>query len=470
MRPATAMCSTQAAVCPPGTPFIIRNLRGRSASTRGPLPRGSTSLADPHRPTMSGETSTVAFGSLQAVTISKRGDTIPTRGPKMQLANRLAPATVHALATLQHPTIRRGPSWTPVNWFQAALMEPHRHRVGVRIPKDILALQANVMKTLSTSAAISTKQLRGLLQKALAFRSLVPHGDWTGTLCMFVQSKLDAAEISPPVAARYVGMLMAGLERLGHVMDRPTVDDFRRGLRAMKHDDPNQALPMDRASLSVLAHSEGDAKYIPVILMWRGLGRWDDFRGDTFPATGRNIALLRFEQERMARRGEHRRMRTRVVIDLNGVTKATKPPRPQPTYRCDHYVAYEFFGSRALAAHRYLSPLEGTDQPLIPWTTAQWLAKLKALPVPATVLAERGLKDGHWSLHSVKVGAAQAFRQLVEMQAGTAKAAELMHRALRHSNSATVPQALLQQTVCYHRHDPWFVATANGILQYTNQL
>jgi hypothetical protein len=53
---------------------------------------------------------------------------------------------------------------------------------------------------------------------------------------------------------------------------------------------------MDKVTIAHLAEMHG---WAPVTLMWKTLARWDDLRGETHPATGRNVALLHWENERV---------------------------------------------------------------------------------------------------------------------------------------------------------------------------
>jgi hypothetical protein len=388
-----------------------------------------------------------------------------TRHPVAHLAKRnvVMPKAVSAAARRVLPVVRSPKLWTPVQWFARMLMGPHRHRQGVAIPVDVDRLQENVMATLVQSAPRSTPQLKGLVQKVLAFREAVPAGDPTATVLMFLQSKVDTGAIKRRVAAKYCSQVGTALERLGFAMDHPTLKDFRAGLRAIADDEETaQAIPLDRETKDRIAADHGRP---PVNLMWRTMSRWSDLANPAFPARRKHVEFLSFEHRRPARRGGGPMPRATlvccVVLNLNGLTKQTSPPLPQPQWRCDHYVQLAFWGHEAQEMHEYLR-ME-PDEKLIPWTQAEWLRILRSYPVPLETLAACDKKSGHFTLHSVKVGAAAALRQMLANRNMThEQKATAMIRAMRHT-SQLCPQALPPQTVCYHRKDAKYIAANNGI-------
>jgi hypothetical protein len=376
---------------------------------------------------------------------------------------QLAAHRVGALARLQMP--QKTPlHWTPVAWFQRMILGQHHHRKGVSVPVDLDKLQDSVMRTLMKGAPRSAPKTKALVQKALAFRDAVPHGDATALITMFLQSKVDRHECSTKVAAKYSGQLATSLSRLGLVVDQPTMQDFRTGLRAMSTDDEAaQALPMDRDTMRKIATNHG---FMPVILMWKTLSRWDDLAGDTAedcPALRRHVEYMALKTSR-----DVRRTKLTLVLNLNGLTKQTKPPQPQPQWRSDHYVGVIFKGNEALVVHDSLMMLRPTEK-IIPWTTREWLKILRDTPVPAPIAAAHtGPMRKHWTLHSVKVGAGRALQAVVQALPPT-HAAQVITRALRHT-SAEHPQVLAAQSVCYMRQDPLNIATANGVMAYTKSL
>jgi hypothetical protein len=397
-----------------------------------------------------------------------------TRAPHPQAKRSflVRPKAVSAAARRVLPVVRSPKLWTPVQWYARTLMGQHQHRQGVAIPADVNQLQENVLSTLTQSAPRSTSQLKGLVQKVLAFHEAVPAGDPTATVLMYVQNKVDSQELSRKVAAKYCSQLGTALERLGFTMDHPTLKDYRTGLRAIADDEETaQAIPLDGETKDRIAAEHG---LVPVQLMWKTCSRWSDLASDAFPARRKHVEFMEYIPVRPALRGRGRvNMQTsacNIVINFNGLTKQTSPPKPQPQWRCDHYVALAFRGSEAKAVHDYLAPMKPDDK-LIPWTRTEWLRILRSYPVPPTTLAACEKRSGHFTLHSIKVGASAALRQQVAKMTDwtPSQQATVTIRALRHS-SPLCPQALPHHTVCYHRRDPRYIAEMNGIGDILSQL